>query len=267
MCKKFFMFGGTLALLGFLVFGTHAVSHVTQGVSWVRGQVEESVPIEYEIERAKKLINESGPQIRECKRVIATKQVEIRYLEQEVAKLRHELSTIDGELQVTHTALTDGAQVYTTSGRRMSKTQLAGHAERKLRRAHAVKQMITSKSQRLEALENTLTAAESTCEELLGQRQNLSALVATLEAKRQEAAAKKAATLDLDVDDSNLAKAKSILENVQKRLDVEMQLMENNEQPLFDLNATIRTDDQGDVTDRISAYLGVTVTEEVSAQR
>lgn len=268
MCKKLFIFSGTLALLGFLVFGTHAVSHVTQGVSWVREQVEDSVPIEYEIDRAKGLIEDSGPQIRECKRVIATKQVEIRYLENEIVKLQRELDDLDGSLKTTHAALTEGAAVYTTSGRRMSKIRLTSHAERQLRRARAVKQMIVSKTERLEALESALAAAEKTCEQLNTQRQNLTSLVATLEAKNQEAEAKKATTLDLDVDDSKLAKAKEILLKVQKKLDVEMQMMENNDQPVFEHDEPMLEDES--VTDKISAYLGYepkTEAIQASAQR
>ena len=71
MFKKLFIYGGLLTVVAVLLFGGAAFSHVKNGVSWVRGQVQEKVPVEYELQRARQLIQDSKPEIKKCKRLIA----------------------------------------------------------------------------------------------------------------------------------------------------------------------------------------------------
>ena len=54
MWKKLVFTGVTAAIAAFILFGTSAFTHISHGVGWVRGQVEENVPIEYKLEKARK---------------------------------------------------------------------------------------------------------------------------------------------------------------------------------------------------------------------
>ncbi|MEE9393504.1 MAG: hypothetical protein V3W41_13460 [Planctomycetota bacterium] len=253
MFKKIFVLGGGATLVAFLLFGTSAVSHIEHGVAWMQGKVKNSVPVEYEIERARELIDKTGPEIRKVKKVIAEKQVELKYLDREIVSLDRSQTRNKDLLRTQAARLSEDKNVYKVSyGRQVSRAKFEKDAGRRLNRVRAADSVLNSKRERHAALEQTLFSAVKRLEELRTQREKLIAQVATIEAKLQETKAKKALTLDVEVDTSNLAEARSILSDCNKRLDVELQVMENN-QPLLD---DVELEDiQGvSITDRISAY-------------
>lgn len=254
MIKKFLFVGGGLFLLGFLLFGSAAFSHVEHGVSWVRDRAQDSVPVEYELERAQDLIEKTEPQIRACKRAIAERQVEIRYLKREIAQLEDRHVDERNRLGAQAAMLSDAKPVYHLSGRNVSRALLERDAEARLARVKTAESMLGSKRQRLEFLEKSLDDAALRLEELKAQRETLMAEVAKIQAKVQEVEALKTMTLDVEVDGSNLSSARQILERLEKKLDTDLQVMENN-QPLLPLQHESPYEAEADVGMRISAYL------------
>ena len=253
MLKKIVVSGAVVSLVAFLFFGTAVMSHVHQGVSWVRGQVKDSVPVEYELERANRLIEKTQPQIQECKNLIGRQMIEIKYLAEELDTLERETVMAKQTLQTQVARLDENEKSYFFYGRQVSYGTLKEDAKRRFTRIKAADSIVTSKLARLGALNKTLVATRKQLDELITRRQELTALAANLKAKLHENAAKKAMTLNIEVDDSDLAKAKKILDEVRMRLDVEAQVMEND-RPLLDEMPSENLDDI-DLTQRISAYL------------
>lgn len=254
MFKKFLFVGGGLTLASFLLFGTAAFSHVEHGVSWMRQKVKDSVPVEYELERARELIQKTEPEIRQCKRVIATKQVEIKYLKDDIAR-REEKQARDKQL-LRHKAeqLADAQKVaFRVNRGEVSRRAYEADAARLLDRVKESDVILTSMAQRLVALENGLGAAKVRLEKVRAQRELLTTQVTSIEAKIQEAKAKEAMAIDLDVDDSSLHEAGKILADLNKKLDVELKVIEMD-RPLLD-DAMPSFDDVADLHDRISNYL------------
>ena len=255
MLKKILFLGGGLGLTGFLLFGTAAFHHVEHGVSWMRGKVKDSVPIEYELERARDLIEKTDPQMRQCKRVIATKQVEIKYLRDEITQLDSRLTRDKSNLRRKAELLSDTRKVaFRVNRGQVSRSAYERDAAALLKRVKTADQVLGSKAQRLQALENSLYAAKVRLEKIKVQREALTAQVAQIEAKMQEAEAKQAMALDLDVDDSALHQAQSVLSDLNKRLDVELEIIEMEKPLLDDFAVEEEMGDEG-LSDRISAYL------------
>lgn len=252
MCKKFLVTGILVAVVAFAFFGRATISHVSHGVSWLRSEVDESVPVEFKLDKARSAIEASEPQIRELNRNIAEKQVEIRYLERELAGLRSRQNEQKSVLRTQWEALQVEQASYRFLGRDVTRTSMRKDADLRLRRIKASDQMISSKEQRLDALVTGLGHVREALDNLVAKREELITQVEMLEAKRRETEAKKASTLDIDVDGSDLAEAAEILARVEKQLDVEMQVMENN-RPL--IGESMAMDDLIDVEARISAYL------------
>lgn len=253
MCKKFLLYGGGLVALSFLLFGTAAVSHVRNGVSWVRGQVNETVPVEVELERARSMIEETGPQIRECKRIIAERMVEIRSLEQTITELDGKQAQSRTKLKVQQTCLAENRTSYTIQGREISRISVESDAVRTLERLKVQDQILASKRERLSALEKSLAYAQKTLENVLTEKANLEAQLDLLETKLRQTEAMKAATSNINVDSSNLARAKDILSQQSKRLDVVQQMIVND-QPLLE-DITVEEVHAVDVTAQIADYL------------
>ena len=74
-----------LGLLGMFFFGRSAASYVS--TSWARltDSVEQSVPVEFQIDRARKMVKDLVPDIQRNMHVIAKEEVEVDQLEQQIA--------------------------------------------------------------------------------------------------------------------------------------------------------------------------------------
>ncbi|MFT7620646.1 MAG: chromosome segregation ATPase [Planctomycetota bacterium] len=253
MCKKLAMTVVAASIAAFILFGTSAFSHLSHGVGWVRGQVEENVPVQYKLEKARKAIKTAEPKIRQYNRDIAEKQVEIRYLERELSQLSHEATTARMTLKDQWETMKVQKASYTFLGSRVSHSQMRQDAALRLRRVKAADQMVASKSERLNALQSGLKHIHEALGNLGNKREELITLCDVLEAKMRETEAKKAATLDIEVDHSDLAKAAEILASVEKQLDVEMQVMRNNRPLLGESQMAAET--PIDLNAQISSYL------------
>jgi chromosome segregation ATPase len=252
MFKKFFLFGSALALVAVAVCGIPNLRH---GVSWIENQVKDNVPVEYELDRARRLIKDTEPQIRECKRVIAQNEVQIEFLTAEVDRLFGSQSRLKDNLKLQHAALQENRSMYLlTSGSRVTRAQFERRVARTLGAAQAKDALISSKTAQLSALKSGLESARETLATLRAQKENLVAMAEALEAKLRENEAKKAQTLHPDVDTSNFAKAREILEECQMRLAVEARIMENDEPLIDELPAE---DGSATIQASLGAYLGL----------
>ena len=254
MFKKILIGGGIIALVGFVLFGANVIGHVGHGVSWVRGKVAESVPVEYELERARSLIDETAPQIRDCKRVIAEKQVDIRALAKSVQQLDATHTQNIGRLRGFQERLNTEQVAFRVGSRKIGRGSMEAAAGRLLTRVQAEQEMLAAKSERLVALTRGLKFAQSALDNLLTTRSSLESKVEVLETKLRQTEAMQAATANVELDDSTLAKANEILEKCEKRLSVAQQLIEN-EAPYIADDIDLDALENRDVSDQISAWL------------
>ena len=75
-----------LGLLGGMLFGKDMISYVKSSAKGVRTVVKDSVPIEFELRRARDLLEEIIPEMQANIRLIAEEEVEVAALKGEIAK-------------------------------------------------------------------------------------------------------------------------------------------------------------------------------------
>jgi hypothetical protein len=75
MIKKSLMAVGGLSLLMVLFFGRDAASYVRTSFGWMKDTVRSQVPVEFEIERARRMVKNLVPDIRQNMHVIAQEEV------------------------------------------------------------------------------------------------------------------------------------------------------------------------------------------------
>ena len=85
MIKKAILGVGVLLIAGLVLFGTGAFSYVRTSAGLVKESVHNSVPIEFQIQRARDMIDDLVPEIRKNMHVIAKEEVEVTHLEQQIA--------------------------------------------------------------------------------------------------------------------------------------------------------------------------------------
>ena len=71
-------------LLG-LLFGREGFSHVKTSLGWVRQSVRDSVPVDFEISRARQMIKDLDPEIHRNMHLIAKEEVEVKHLRDQLA--------------------------------------------------------------------------------------------------------------------------------------------------------------------------------------
>ncbi|MCA9321110.1 MAG: hypothetical protein KDB53_10260 [Planctomycetes bacterium] len=253
MFKKLIFVGGALTLVGFLVFGGSAMARLHQSVAWVRGKVQDTVPVEYELDRARSMIEEMAPEIRECRVAIANKQVELKYIDREVTKLEERYHVEKGRLEDQAAALSDVQPTYVFLGRRVARGEMTRDAQRRFERVRSAKSILESKYACRTALSKALDSAKETLARLEEQQLKLRVNCDELEAKLRENEALKAETLDIDFDHSRLATVKSILEGIDRKLEVERQLIDNSS-PLIGESLEIEVNGEN-LSGQISAWL------------
>ena len=80
MLKKTLFVGAAMTLLLGLCFGRNALSYVKTSVHKVSDTVKNSVPVSYEIDHARQMIKDLGPEILRNMTLIAREEIEVKRL-------------------------------------------------------------------------------------------------------------------------------------------------------------------------------------------
>ena len=112
MLKKGLVGLAVAALVGTFVFGREAVSYVRVGCQNVRNAVKSEVPIEFEIERARTLVDQLVPDIRQCMHVVAEQQVDIEHLQAALAQKETDVAKQKDAILALRTDLGSGKSAF-----------------------------------------------------------------------------------------------------------------------------------------------------------
>jgi hypothetical protein len=224
---------GTLAVIGVVLiggflFGTDFFSYVRTSAGNVRESVRENVPIEFELERARDLINEILPEIHSSIHVIAQDEVEIAALQEDIKQSgekliedRKGLGRLRDKLKVVNAS-------YCVSGRNYSRAQLMEFMSQRFSRVKDAEIILGSKQRLLNTRETSLQAAMQLLERARHRKTELEQKVEGLVAKNRLLKAS-AVQSKVHVDHSKLSRADQLLDDIQKRLDVAERVLSHEE--------------------------------------
>src|SRR6476659_11259231 len=106
MLKKGMFLGAAAAVLVGLLFGREGFSHVKTSLGCLRQSVRESVPVEFEISRARQMIKDLDPEIHRNMHLIAKEEVDVKQLrdqlsgaEKQLAKNRSDIERLSHDLK------------------------------------------------------------------------------------------------------------------------------------------------------------------------
>jgi peptidoglycan hydrolase CwlO-like protein len=219
MIKRLLFIGGGIALVAVLVFGRSAVSYVRTSAGYVSQSVRNSVPIEFEIERARGMLKDLVPEVRKNMHVIAKEEVEVKRLQEQIARAENRLGKEKGHLIRLKTDLNTGQNVFRYAGRDYTVNQVKVDLANRFERYKTGEATLASYRQILEARQASLEAARQKLEGMLASKRQLQVEVENLEARLQMIAAAKA-TSRYEFDDSRLGRVKQLVSDLRTRLDV-----------------------------------------------
>lgn len=265
MIKKVLIIGAGVLLVGVLALGTGVSSYVRTSAGYVKDSVRDSVPIEFEIKRARHMINNLMPEVRKNMHVIAKEEVEVKRLEEQIQRAEEGLAKEKSQMMRLKSDLATGQDVFRYAGRDYSADQVKIDLANRFDRYKTGDATLASLRQIHDARQRSLEAARQKLEGMLAARRKLQVDVENLEARLQMIAAAKA-TSEYQFDDSQLGRVKELISDLRRRLDVADNLVKA-ESHYYDEIPLDKTAPE-DIVDQVTEYFSEEKpsVEEIAAQ-
>lgn len=241
--------------LGWIVFGTDLSSYVSTSAGNVRETVRDSVPIEFELQRARDLINEILPEIHSSIKVIAQDEIEIAALEKELTASKDQLEKDRRALAILRGHMNVEQVSYEVGTRAVSRAQLTEIVQHRFDRLKDAELVVASQERLLETRRHSLNAAMQLLDKARDRKMALEQKVEALVAQHRLVKAS-AVGSKIHVNDTKLAKADQLLTDIQKRLMVAERVLEHEQTEII-LGETEIIDEAGLLAE-IDAHLSET---------
>jgi len=252
MLRKGLVAGGALALLLGLFFGRDVFSYVKTSFGWVKTSVRDSVPVQFELERARKMIQDLDPEISQHKRQIAREELDLQKLTAQVADEQAKLTKCWSEIQTLKTDLSRGDSNYSYAGRTYTVKQVETDLTNRFDRYQTKDATVQKLRKILDARERGLTAAQEKLKAMIAAKRQLEVEVENLEARLKMVEVAKAAN-EFVIDDSQLSRTRQLLSDIESRIEVDAQMV--NAEELVQDEIPLETPAENvKILDRIAAY-------------
>ena len=208
-----------LAVVGGGLFGTDLFSYVRTSARSIRTSVKDSVPLEFELQRARDMLVEIVPEIHANIRLIAQEEVEVERLKDDIA--RCETALVDSEARVRKLGglLATDEVYYTISNRQYSRSAVKTDLARRFERHKEAEIVLLAKRRMLQTRENSLIAAIQMLEKARGEKALLADKIESLTAQHRLVQAA-AVGSKFQVENSKLAQTQKLIDEIKGRLDV-----------------------------------------------
>lgn len=208
-----------VVVVGGLIFGSDVFSYMRTSTGSVRESVRSSVPIEFELQRARDLIDEILPELHANIRIIAEDEVEIASLEKDlvqtqehVANERQQLAALRGKLNVNQVS-------YEINGREFTRADITERLAQRLIRVKDAEMILASKEKLLDTRKGSLRAAMQMLDRAKSRKVELEQKIESLVAQHRLLQAQSIGSR-VQMNETRLSKADQLLTDIQKRLRV-----------------------------------------------
>lgn len=251
MLRKIIFGGLAVALVVGFLFGSESLSYLSTSYERVSDQVQESVPMQFQIDRARKMVRDLEPEIRRSMHVIAKEEVEVQQLDKQIGKAKEKTSKDKSEIIRLQSDLKTGKSAFRYAGHSYTAGEVRQDLSRRFARFKTSDATLGSLCDMRDARQLNLEAARQKLTAMMNAQRQLRVEVENLEAKLKLVEVAQASS-DLQLDDSQLARAKQLMTEIRTRLDVAARLANadthfQNEIPLNAVNSE-------DITDQVADY-------------
>lgn len=209
---------GTLAL-GTFVFGTDVVSYVSTTCNTVRTKAKDTVPVEFELQRARDMIEQILPELQANIRMIAQEEVEIASLEKQIGNSGKDLVAQQQSIAQLRDRLDTSLVSFNIGPASYTREQLTEKLAHRYNRFKESKATLAGKQKVLESRRRSLAAAETMLDRAREQKVELEQKIEGLVAQHRLIQSSEVA-VDLQVDGRRITKADRLINDIQNRLDV-----------------------------------------------
>ncbi len=251
MIKKLVLTGGALALLSSVTLGVPMFSYARCGVNWLRSSASEAMPLEWELKRARQMIADLKPEIEVNAKRIAREKVEVARLERQLGDTDQRLARTQSDIERLSEDLRGENEYYTYGGRTYTSTQVKNDLTNRFKRFKTRRATADKLEQMLVARQASLRAAHERMEAMLSAKRQLEVEVENLQA-RVGALRVAQTSSQLNLDDSQLARTRELLDEIATRIDVEEETMSVDVEYFGEIDLEEPSDEN--LLDEISSY-------------
>ncbi len=217
---------GTLAIaaVGTFVFGTDALSYLTTGANTVRDAVRSEVPVEFEIERARQVVENLVPEIRKSMHVIAEQEVDIANLREAIQRQELKLAEQEEAILTLSDDLKSDEVRFVYDARSFTRKEVQKDLADRFNRFKMAQEALQRDKESLSAKEQALASMRTKLEEMLSARKDMEVQIDRLEARLRSVQAAETIA-GLEIDDSELTRARQLITRIDKELDVRLRMV------------------------------------------
>ena len=262
--KRMLIGGALCGGLGALCFGTNLLSYVESSSRMLKNTVQDSIPIEFEIQRARDHLEKLLPEMHANLRLVASQEVEVANLQNEIDAERdavhHEKDNVRKLRQALHVERTN----YTFSGRDYRRQEVVDELGRRFEHLQSAERLVEGKSELLRSRRRTLDAAVKKLERTRLARFDLAAQIEGLEGQFHLVQAQSGGC-EFQLDDSALAQTEKVIAELKNRLEVAQRVLAREARfvELIPLGSV----SEEHVVERIDSYLDGTPDDAVAANK
>jgi phage shock protein A len=254
MIKKALFAVVGLGLVTVVLFGRDAASYISTTYHRLTDTVQESVPVEFQIDRARQMVRDLEPEIRRSMHIIAKEEVALEQLNQQITTSEDKADRDKGEILRLQTDLNDGKELYHYASRTYTASEVKDDLARRFNRFKVTDDTLASFKQMRDAREQNLDAAQQKLAAMINARRKMEIDIQNLEAKKKLVDVAQASS-EVVFDDSQLARAKELITDIRTRLDVAAKLA--NADVNVEVEIPLQEATPSDITDQVAEYFGL----------
>ena len=251
MIKKALISAAALTMLGGFFFGRDLFSYVGTSVGWVKGSVRDAVPIEFEIERARKMVKNLVPDIRKNMHAIAREEVEIQRLDKQIAETESRLDRDKVGMLKLKTDLESGNNSFQYASHSYTRNEVKKDLTHRFDRFKTNEATLASLREIRGARQRSLQAAQQKLADMQVQKRQLEVQVENIDARLKMFEAAQT-TCDYNFDDSQLSRVKELLSDLHTKLEVSERLV--NSESHFGGEIELEETVSEDIVDEVTQY-------------
>lgn len=244
------LFAGLVAI-GLVTTGVW--SYVRTGVNVASESVRDSVPIEWEIKRARQMIEDLKPEIAKNMQIVAKEEVSVQRLSEEITSKQTLLTKSREDILRLKDDLKSGAVRFVYAGRNYTQEQVRDDLSNRFKQFQVHEQTTNKLNQILVAREKNLDAARRKLDEMLSAKRELEVEIENLQARMTMVQVAQTSN-PISIDDSHLSGTRQLLDEIRSRIDVAERLAASE----GSISGNIQLDEveTSDVVQEIADYFG-----------
>ena len=251
MIKRTILVVTGLGLTTLVLFGRDAASYVSTTYHRVTSSVQDRVPVEFQIDRAKQMVRDLDPEIRNSMHVIAKEEVAVEQLNQQIAGNQSKADNDKKDILRLQSDLGQNKGVYQYASHTYTSDEVKQDLARRFSRFKVCDDTLSSMKQMRDARQKNLDAAQQKLSAMVNARRKLEVDVQNLEAKRKLVEVAQASS-DYVFDDSQLARAKELINDIRTQLDVAAKLA--NADANVEVEIPLDETAPSDITEQVADY-------------